>query len=322
MSMDVEKIEYASLADLENDQDELPGLRPNVDANEFAPPLPHGLFEAVLSFENEEVNHRWIPSNTTKGVPVKYQKTTLILTTEGNAEEAFNGRTYSHYPNTLVRKNGTTGVLAVLQGIGVSVQELAVNSTRGAQALLLTRYIDSGQASVSVELDWEASFYDAEWQDPETGEAVGKEYYRLRGMSHFFPAVEGEPEYERSIPTVDGKKRFYPWIDLDMSDKDAILLVLPSTPPEQNAGRDIRRCFVRSYIRKFVTRTDLKAGSAGGGTGAVSARPVASAGPVREQQTVTPADVGKVPVALGVGAGAAAAASGATKQTRPVPVRR
>jgi hypothetical protein len=288
--MSDEKVQYLSLADLEQDNDELVGFRPNVDANEFLPPLAHAEYEGLLRFDDEHQNpdKRYIPDTTTKGEPKKYNKTTLQFMTDSNADDVANGREFGFFASTLVRKGGTTSIQAALQGVGALQSEIDTHKTRGGQCLLLNKYCEGAGSAATAEIDWEASYFDTDYTDPDTGEVVGKEYYRLRSMARFPVATEGEAEYEKSIPSADGKKRYYPWIDLDITDLSAEnevpIVVLPTTTQEQLTGRNIRRCFVRNFLRRFVTRTVIKASAATAGAAAgVSARPQAVPAPAATQ---------------------------------------
>jgi hypothetical protein len=311
--MDESKVNYLSLAQLEQDSDEIVGLRSNVDANSFLPPLVHGDYEGMLRFDDDHADpdKRWLEDVSQRGEPKKYNKTQLLFVTDGNADELANGREFTAFCSTLLRKGGTTSAQAALQGVGASVQEIDSNKTRNGQCLLVNKYMEGPGSPATAEIDWETSLFDAEYQDPETGEKVGKEFYRIRGMERFPQATEGEGEFEKSIPSADGKKRFYPWVDLDvtdMNDTTPPVVVLPSTPQEQLTGRNIRRCFARNFLRRFLTRTDLSgAGGAAkrGGSSAVAARPVAA------PQNATPS-----PTSATVGAGATKPAG------RPSPVRR
>lgn len=308
-----DKVQYVSLAELENDTDELPGFRPNVDANEFAPPLPHALYLVDIRFEAEDANKRWVPDVSTKGEPKKFNKTNLIITTAGNEDDAVNGRETKHYCSTLVRRGGTTGVQAVLQGIGATVEEIDVNKTRGGQCMLLNGYIDSGKGQAEAEFDWEASHFDADWVNEDTGEKEGKEYFRLRGMERFPIAAEGEAEFDKSIPHVEKEGvRYYPWVDLDITginnDPSEVFVVLPSEPSVP--GRNVQRCFVRNVLRRFKTRTVMgAAASVGVSGGTVAARPAgAPAAASARGPVATPA--------------AAPTRSGPPAGSRPAPTRK
>lgn len=268
--MEEQEIRYASLAELEADQDELVGYRPGADANAFLPPLIHGDYEAVVVFDIADPAKRWKEDTTTKGELRKYLSTSVKITTDGNADAANDGREFTHYMNTLVRRGGTTGIQACMQGCGVLQADLDASKTRGAQALLCNRVLDGGNSAVTVEIDWEASHYDANWVNPETQETEGKEYFRLRGMDRFPRAVEGEPEYDKAL--VSGETRYYPFIDLDITDVDAPFVVLPSEP--QPVGRNIQRIFARNFVRRFITRTALSNTAASGS--APGPRPVAT----------------------------------------------
>jgi hypothetical protein len=293
-----EKVQYLSLAELENDNDELVGFRPNVDANEFLPPLAHAEFEGLLRFDDAHQNpdERYQSDVTTRGEVKKYIKTILQFITDGNGDDAANGRDFSFFASTLVRKGGTTSMQAALQGVGAAQQEIDANKTRGGQCLLLNKYCEGVGSAATAEIDWEASYFDAEFVSEETGEKVGKEWYRLRGMERFPQASESEAEYAKSIPSADGTKRYYPWVDLDITDmtveRPIPVVVFPSTPQDQLTGRNIRRCFVRNYLRRFKTRTVLGAVAAGAGASAsgVSQRPgpvavAAAQEPAKQQQT-------------------------------------
>jgi hypothetical protein len=318
--MDESKMQFLSLAQLESDADELVGFRPNVDANAFLPPIVHTEYEGLLRFDDEhqDPDKRWTEDTSRKGEPKKYFKTMLQFVTDGNADESVNGRDFAVFASTLVRRGGTTSAQAALQGCGVSSQEIAMNSTRGAQAKLINKYCDGGGTAVTVEIDWEASYFDTDWVNPETGEKEGKEYYRLRGMERFPVATEGEGEYEKSIAAVDGSKRYYPWIDLDITDmtedNPVPLVVFPDVSAEKLVGRNIKRCFVRNFMRRFKTRTVIGAVSAGAGAGGVSERPALTQKPSAPEQGV-PAMASTAPTPAATG-------GGPRPGQRPAPVRR
>lgn len=318
--MEDDKVQYLSLADLEQDNDELVGFRPNVDANEFLPPVPHSEYEGLLRFsdEHQHPDKRYVPDTTTRGEPKKYNKTTLQFVTDGNADETANGREFAFFASTLVRKGGTTSIQAALQGVGALQSEIDTHKTRGGQCLLLNKYCEGAGSAATGEIDWEASYFDTEYTNAETGEKEGKEYYRLRGMERFPVAAEGDGEYAKSIASIDGDKRYYPWVDLDITDLSAEnevpVVVLPSVPAEQLTGRNIKRCFVRNFLRRFKTRTVIAASAAAGAGASSGVAARVAPGP----KSVPAAQAAPAPAQT-----SAVAAGGPPRPAaRPAPVRR
>lgn len=263
---------YVSREELMNDSDELVGYRPGADANSFRPPLVEGEYEAGFTFATNDANKRWAKKTTKKGELKTYYMAELKAMTEGNPNEDHNGYEFSRFASTLVMRGGTTGVQAVLQALGVEQSELDMSRTHGAQIKLIEDNVDGGNNIATIIVNLEASYYDATWVNPETGEAEGKEYFRLRGWKRFPMAKdpEKEPEYSKSIVLADGS-RHYPWVDLDISDLDAVTIVQPDSLP---TGGNIQRCFGRNYISGLVTKGASTASSASSG---VSARPTAPA---------------------------------------------
>src|ERR1043166_2570667 len=147
-----------SLTDLENMQDEreLEGFNPEADANAILPPIPAGKYLLnVKHLENED--GVWEEKESEK-TGTKYLNTTLVVTV---AENPFNaketwGRTFRvNNVMTMVMENtGTSGVQAVLQGLGKQAELANGPQTATRHAVLLSKSLQS-EPLVGAEVEWE-----------------------------------------------------------------------------------------------------------------------------------------------------------------------
>ncbi len=223
----VEELKFVSMADLLADDQEFEGYNPEADANAGLPPLPKGDYLCIVKYRETDPSKRW-PSGKEKDstgamvpngkLPVtkdgkKYAYTEVSIELNGNVDPSNDGRIFSGMVNTLVMKNtGTTSIQALLQGCGVSTDELkAANSIKG-QVALLDQYVSDGNTIGGAHLDWEASYYRKDLVNPETGK-MGWEVFRVRGMKKFPPAKDADgnvipgkyvPSYPFSHPDIAG----------------------------------------------------------------------------------------------------------------------
>jgi hypothetical protein len=193
---------YVSMADLLEEDSEFENYRPEADANAGLPPVIEGNYLAIVRYKETDPEKRW-PSGKAKDeatgnmvstgkLPVtkkegkKYAYTEVEVELSENADASVNGRRFTAMVNTLLTRQGTTSIQALLQGCGATEDELRqANSIKG-QIQLLNQYLEGGATLTGVNLRWEARYFRKDVMNEETGR-LGKEIFRIRGMKKFPP---------------------------------------------------------------------------------------------------------------------------------------
>lgn len=219
--MDEDLKKYVSMAALMEEDADQEGYNPEADANAALPVLVKGDYLGIVRYLETDPEKRW-PSGKEKDpnsgelVPTgkppvtkdgkKYMMTEVEIELHGNADESVNGRRFRDRVSTLVRAQaGTTRIQALLQGCGVTSDELATAKSIKGQVALLDQYLESGDTICGVHLEWEASYYRKDVMDEASGR-MGMEFTRVRGMKRFplnpayDPAVAGSREYLTDYP--------------------------------------------------------------------------------------------------------------------------
>lgn len=184
-----EENEVLSLADLEGLQDEvLAGCDPNVDANALPPPIQPGKYLVKVTHQAED-EKLWTAKKTKAGSKtpnVPYMSTDLWCTFVDNPvnPREYNGRRISaNNIMTLVLNDGSTGAMAVIQGLGKGPELANGPQTASRQCIMLSKLLQS-EPLVGIEVDWEASWYSKEKEEDL--------HARKRGAKHFNKDEDGK----------------------------------------------------------------------------------------------------------------------------------
>jgi len=210
-----DEVEYLSLADLEGLQDEvLEGCDPSVDANALPPIIQPGKYLVNVKHQEEDSGKWWAAKKTsaqsaTPNVP--YLSTDLWCTI---AENAVNSREYwgrripFNNVMTLVMRDGSTGVMAAIQGLGKGPELANGPQTASRQCRMLSELLQS-EPLVGVEVDWEAS-----WYSKEKGEDL---HDRKRGVKHFKKDEDGKyiPELSVDSDAADVRAFVRRWLKVE-----------------------------------------------------------------------------------------------------------
>jgi hypothetical protein len=188
--------DYLSLADLEGMQDEeLVGVDPTADANALPPPIQPGKYLLKLKHQVEEEGKLWKMKKTSaksKNPGVQYMSTDLwgeIADNPVNPKEYTGRRIAANNIMTLVMQDGTTGAMAVIQGLGKGAELANGPQTASRQCVMLSKLL-AGEPFIGAEIDWEASWYSKEKEEDL--------HDRKRGAKHFKKGADGKyiPELE------------------------------------------------------------------------------------------------------------------------------